>query len=101
MKKTTVGLKSFTNFIIELISDEKTETLQTMETQMKEHSLIKYLSEKYPNHLGSAGFAMKDEVNDFFDNYIGVFDGVEDRKFGLKEKDGFLFLLAIILNDVL
>lgn len=98
---TAFGLKYFAIILIELISLGYTETLETIEQMIQQQKVIDYLSKRYPDLMSDKDLAGKDSVEAFFSNYAGCFDGIENRKYGLKEKDGLLLLLDIIIDNCL
>ena len=83
--------------ILNLISCNKKESLTVIEEKLSEHKLAEYIVNNYGTEF-SCDYDC-DEINFMFEKYSGYFDGIENRKFGLKNQDdGLLFILALILE---
>lgn len=98
------GLDVLAFEIIPLISTGEKETISTIEKELDNNNLVTYLNRKYKSNFMvdfEDGTYDISKLNECFLNYSGYVQGNESRKFGVvKEEDGLLLVLALIVNEI-
>lgn len=99
------GLRSLGYDIINLVSRGYSENLHTISKEAENKNVVNYLRGKYKEDMFAFGGDTLpydiDELNEYF-YQLSIYLGENDarRKLGImKQEDGLLALLAIILNN--
>ena len=102
--KSLKGIGLFQLEVLHLISIGKAETIEDIEKNLDNGTLIEYIFNKYRDEF----FVLFDnktydnkELNLYFHNYSGYIQGNESRKYGImNEADGLLLILALISDKI-
>lgn len=108
MKKAFNGTERIQIFgfeLIALIAQGKTEDIDTIETQIENENIVRYIRDKYKNDMSNT-FEEDcpyniDDWNKEFSEFSAYVKGNERRKWGIvNREDGLLLLLALTLELV-
>lgn len=101
-KNTLTGLGFFAQEIIHLISMGKNESIEEIEKHFEINDVVEYIYQKYRESFSvifDNSTYDNSEINKYFNNFVGVVEGNEDRKYGIVNKnDGLLLILALIAD---
>lgn len=98
-EKTLTGLGLFALEIIHLVSAGKTESIKEIEEHFATNDIVEYLSKKYDEDFWikfDNSTYDNNEINKYFNKYVGYIEGNEGRKYGImNDSDGLLLVLAL------
>lgn len=104
-KNSLKGIGLFAFELVHLVSLGKQEIFDTIEEHISKGNIVEYIYEKYKNDF-SIPFSSDSPydisaINKYYNNFDGVINGEERRKYGIeKQTDGLLLLIAVLMDKV-
>ena len=100
MREQVHGLRMFLYGVIELIKNNKIETVSAVEEKLST-GIAEYLYSKHTDTFDSIGFNTDciESIDVFYKNFAGEADGAEG-KYVCEEKDGLYLILKLALNEI-